>query len=472
MRLIKFVTLTIVSACLGSLIACKEGSIVDTDILSDEDLISVNTLPDTITFETKTTFFDSVITGGPTASSFYMGIGRISNDVDFGTTLSTLFLQVNAPNTSYTFDVNNNFYDSLVLVLPYSGFVYGDTSNGAAPLTYNVYRLIGSMATSDTLYSCSPAIPSDNDVLGSVTVEPQNLSQLAKDSLMINGIKVPYHLRIKLKPELLNTLINRMNDAPFGDQAAFVDWFKGFEIRLADTNAAVNTIPYWLLSKGTDVRYTRAAMLVYYRAKDSSAVKIDEFPFSTAYCTAFNKITKNPSGSKLATLLSSTNVSDEEIAIQALPGAVMEVNFPYISGLPKGAINKAEFIFTEIASTHNATFAAPTYIFPVGIKANGEKYVVLDRESSSGNADDAGLNFVDGARKSVTIGGITVHQYKVNLPRTLQNAIATGETSLKIQFYGAGGIPGANRVIVAGRTHPNSDVKLKMNIVYSHLSNN
>src|SRR5690606_5434082 len=125
-----------------------------------------------------------------------------------------------------------------------------------------------------------------------------------------------------------------------------------------------------------------------------------------------------------------------EVIMQNEPGAAIDLRFPDIKNLPQGLINKAELVITQVNLNGDNTskFFLPERIFPVGIDPTGLSYTVLDRQPVT---EVNPLIFMDGALKSVTLPtGITVNQYKLNLPREVQRAIVNKTEELHLRING------------------------------------
>src|SRR5688572_12074053 len=89
-------------------------------------------------------------------------------DGDFGTLTAGHYSEIFLNGTSVSFDINPNTQaDSMVLVLAYNGYYYGDTT---ATMTVNVLKLEENFQDNQTYFTNSSL--QTGDVLGSLTFKP------------------------------------------------------------------------------------------------------------------------------------------------------------------------------------------------------------------------------------------------------------------------------------------------------------
>jgi hypothetical protein len=216
--------------------------------------------------------------------------------------------------------------------------------------------------------------------------------------------------------------------------------------------------------------YSRANMLFYYTDQTTAnvdTVKTASFYFNPTYTAFYNRITRNYTGSPVASLMASTG-PDSIFVIQNEPGAALDLKIPYIKHLPKAPINKAELIITQFSfgGDNTAVYSMPERIFPNGVNENGQTYTILDRYPINSNEP---LVFIGGERKTLTIGSFTVSQYTLNIPREVQRAIVEQRDKLHLRISGSVLYPAAYRFVGAGRSFSNNDMRVRLNIVYSKI---
>ncbi|RYZ56427.1 MAG: DUF4270 family protein [Sphingobacteriales bacterium] len=439
--------------------SCKEDTILNADIIPAGDTVSLSTT-DSITILTKTVFDDSFITSqSVTGIPLYHPIGTVATDPYFGKSHAASYFQVIPPTLGFTFPKTP---DSAFIILPYSGFTWGDTTDPNATQTFTVYEVTDSLSRDSVYYNfTNKAVDrSAAGVIGSVTVS----LKAVKDSMERNGKLRPPHLRIPVSAAFITKMKTESDksESALDTYPAFFRFLKGLYVE-PDTNNG-RYMSYFRLD-GND-EYSRANILFYY-TEDS--VKTQSFYYTSTYNAHYTRFRRNFSGTPTGALIASTIVSDSVIIIQNEPGAVGDLKFPFIKNLPKQPINKAELIITEysFAGDNKDKFTSPARIFPIGIDAEGKSYTILDRFPLSSASP---LVFMDGTRRTMQLGPITVNQYILNIPREVQRAIVEQRDTLHLRISGASTYPGAYRLIGAGgKSFSNPSMRVKLNIVYSKI---
>lgn len=443
-----------------SVSSCKEDTILNASLVPVGDTINTVVIPDTLTILSRTFFDDTLVTSlSISGIPIYHALGSLSATADpySGKTNASFYFQIIPPALNYTFPATP---DSAVLILPYGYFTWGDTSS-IIPQTFNVYEVTDTLTKDTTYYSNTEKAVDKTNLLGSVTISSY---ATLKDSVNVAGINRAPHIRIKMS----STFINKIKDGAtagdhFGAYSDFMKWFKGLYIEPANSGSG-NALFYFRLDGSDD--YTRAGVVFYYT--EDTAVKTASFPFDMSYAAHYNKVKRDYTGTPTGALMASANTSDSVFIVQNEPGAVADLRFPFLKNLPKQPINKAELVITQLslAGDQAAVYFPMERLYPVGVNTDGSTYTVLDRYPTS---DSEPLIFMDGKRKTVTIGAITVSQYTLNLPREIQRAIVEQRDTLHLRISGASSFPGAYRLIGAGRNASNSSIRVKLNIVYSKI---
>lgn len=470
---LRFTSLSLVSAIVAVSIlfsSCKENTVIRTDVVPAVDNISVFGT-DTLTILTKTVQDDTVVSNAFTTSfPVYVGVGNISFDPYFGKTSSSFYFQVRPPQDNYTFDKTKYQIDSAVLILPYSGFAFGDTTNSAGTQTIKAFRMKEKIYLDSIYYTYSPAKNVESTPFASANVVIADLIKSYRDSTIVAGKKRPSHVRLRVNDALMNELIDKTGASEYTNTANFLNFFNG--IYISAEAGSGNTIPYFRLT-GDDI-YRKAGILMYYHSKNSSGLITDtliaSYPFDpTASQTKtgfFSRVTRDYSGTPVKELFSSTANSDNTFAIQNLPGAAVELRIPYAKNLPKCIVNKAELVITQISSPLETMFQVPTRIYPEVMDEFGNRLVIADRLPLSSNA---ALFFIDGNLRSALVDGKIVNQYVLNFPRELQNAIVEQRKELKLRINGTETFLGAYRLTAAGSNYSQPAYRIKLNVVYTKL---
>lgn len=468
-----------------SLLGCKEDTILDANVIPVGDTANTVAVNDTLLILTKTVFDDSLVTSLSTSGvPIIQALGTINNQITgdpySGKTNASIYLQVVPPTLGFTFPKTP---DSAVLILPYAGFTWGDTTATHATQTFNVYEIADSLSTGVTYYSSTNKTVDRSSLLGSATISynPTTLHPGIEDSITINGTRLQPHLRIKMSQAFVDKI---KNEAATGNSlkayADFILFLKGLCIEPDTTAGFGNALYYFRLDGNTD--YNRANLLFYYTDKNSSnqdTVKTASFFYNSTYNAHYNKITRNYTGTPTAAIMASTAASDSVVILQNEPGAALDIKIPNIKSIfsdnKAKPIIKAELIITQVtndfitlpnSNDQYQKFTPPSRLFPVGISPTGTTYSIQDRFPTSSIEP---LLFMDGLRRDAVIDGKTVSQYVLNIPREVQKAIVEQRDTLHLRVSGAVTYPGAYRLIGGGRNLSNNNLRIKLNIVYSKI---
>jgi hypothetical protein len=446
--------------------ACKENTIIPTSAVPAVDNIHVFGT-DTLSLLTKSVRNEDSFATSVYASGYnvVMGGGAINSDPFFGKTYARFYFQVRYPQVNYIFDQTKYQADSMVLVVPYSGFSWGDTSLAAGTQTFTAYRVTGEFSRDSIYYSNSPDRTIDPSPLGSVTMNLSDLVRSKYDSTLVLGVRRSPHIRIPMPSSLMTEIITASGGDSYKDVLSFMTFLKGFYIN-CDQNAG-NCIPYFRLN-GTD-NYSTACIQLYYHTRNSGGGVTDTlmtvYPFEGGVTGFYNKISHDYSGTPAASYLSSTAKSDDITLVQNQPGAATEIVIPHVKSMPRAVINKAELVLSQVGSPWDAVFWAPDRIYIYGVDKDGHQYTIKDRYPVT----DQALAFINGNARTTTVGGMVIRQYVLNIPRELERAIAEQRDELRLRINGASSYPGAFRTVVAGSNYSMPQYRAKLNIIYTKL---
>ncbi len=424
-----------------ALYGCKESTIVDSNLLSSADDINTITFPDTLPIITRTVYDDSIITSYNVAP-VYGGLGTV-NDPYFGRTSAGIALQLVPPTTAFQFGKKP---DSAVLILPYSGFGWGDTGNGNQLQKFTVYQLQEKMSLDADYYSFQRFPVDRTTPLGTAEV---SLAEIKTSS-------VP-HLRIKLSQAFLDKLYSQ-DKSVYSSYPDFLNYFKGLYIEPDTTSSIANALYYFRLDGTSNLN---TAGIVFY-ATDSV---MTAFSFSTGSCAQYTWLSR--SLSPAVTNYLNSKATADTILLQNEPGTAFEIIIPGIQSIPKSMINMARLEISLLPDPMNAIFTPPSRIYPIGVDAGGGSYNIADRLPLNSASP---LDFIDGRSRPVIANGDSRLVYTINFPRELQQAILQGKDELRLRITGTQTFPGAYRLIAGGRGFSNPDYRLKLNIVYSKLN--
>lgn len=443
-----------------SVTSCKENTIINSNLTPAVDNIKTFALdPNEITFLTKTVYDDSIFTSS-NISPVFAGLGTVNADPFFGVTNAGIYFNVIPPTSSYIFPVSKSDIDSVVLVLPYSGFTWGDTGNVNRPQTFSVYRLTDTMSHTGNYFSFTRFGVDRSHILGTATV---NINDL-KNNVQLADSSVSPHLRIKITD---NDFIQKMYDSTsqYTDYPTFLSWFKGLYVE-PDTTAGTpgTSLAYFQLDGSS--YYTTAGLLFY--KKDSV---ISQFAYNTTNCAHSMWVKRNYTGYPVAPYYSPSRTDDSIIMIQNEPGAAGDIqitNLQHINQvIGKSLINKAQVLITKVDVVSPSTiYTAPSRIRVTGVDDFGTYYYIADNYPLSNSSTN---DFIDGTAKTVTVGAFTVTQYSINFPRELQKSLIQGRSNLHLRINGTQTYPGAYRLIAGGKSNSNGSYKLQINVIYSKI---
>lgn len=467
----RFITLA-ASACAALLAAltmssCKEDSIIKSSLTPAVDNIHTfgigpdfNNGTDTVTMLTGTDFQDSVITSARgNGFPIFHALGYMT-DPFAGKTAASIYAQFVPTATGVKLTGN---LDELVLVLPYAGFTWGDTTVPSQH-NVNVHAITEDFSKDSTYYNYSSKATSST-IIGSgvIITGPAGTAGRIQDSVTVRGKKTAPHLRISLSEAFKNEFSNAL--AYDTSYIAFTKQFKGLYLVVTDSAASsARSLPYFRLN-GTAAVYGSAALLAYTGGKDSPVV---QFPYLENYAAHFNRIRRNWVGYPITNLLDKS-VTQSYLAMQNAPGAVIDLRLPFIHKLPKNVvINKAEITFTMVnypgqSTMDDVRFFGPARLYPQGINTSGGQYTIADRYP----VNDQQLEFMDGTPTTAVVGGQTLTTYKLNIPREVQQAIIANNQGLHLRIGGTVNFPAAYRLVVAGRGFADNAYRPKINIIYS-----
>lgn len=451
--------LTIIGLCLFvSIQSCKEGTIIRSDVAPGNNILGTTLVPDTFTKITKTVFVDTMVTsdrlsGLPfyhTAGSFY--------DPYFGKTTAGIFFQLALPRTGFRFRAANVPYtiDSVVLVMRYSGFAFGDTTDPGVQ-RFVVHELTEDMSINADYYS-NQRLNISSTPIGQADID---MKKLIKEFPTVGDSPSAYkHLRIRLSDDFRDKVNNQVGQAAFETEANFQSFFKGFYIGPADTTHRGDVLPYFNLEGAED--YARTAIVFYFREDGSNETLTEFFNFNRDKAASYNWISRNYSNTRaqywIGRGISNPNQSDDTVLMQNEPGASIDIRIPNIKNLPVAPILKAELVITQaLTGDPSDTLASPSRIVPWGVNDDGSLYIIQDYNSQS---PQIAVDFVDGI-KTADNGNII---YRINIPREVQKAITEQRKELHLRIRGSTTYPGAYRLTAGGNSGP---LKVQLNIIYS-----
>ena len=315
-------------AVMASVVSCKKKTPEDIGLplLPGEDLLNAMFI-DTLTLISHTVKDDSLLTKNVSP----MLLGNM-NDPVFGTAQASFFSQLALSKTNPSFGASP-VLDSAVLSLVYSSGQYYGT---LYPQKFKVYELSESLYK-DSAYFSNRMLPYTTE-LGSAYLTP-NL----KDSVSVDSLKYPVHLRIQLDKTFFQEFLTNptYTASAYSSTAAFQNVFKGLYVTSASlAPSGEGAILYMDLTQS----YSRVT-LFYHNTTDTAsyyfnipkdATRFSHFEHDYSFATDIK--------TQLGT---AATVQADKIFIQPMGGVRAKISMPHIKDLFKNekvSINKAELI--------------------------------------------------------------------------------------------------------------------------------
>ena len=471
-----------------------------TDLLPVVD--NVKTFADTLdVVSSQNTMTDTV----KLSRDFFHTLGRISDDPQFGTTTSNIYLQLKPSFYPYSY-TNNRLdtllgIDSVVIGLNYRG-TYGDTS---------ISQIIQVREVVDSSFRDSPfklrttmyaPMVSNTALLGSTTVTPKDLFN--KLILRRGKDSVTSQIRIRIiNPIFLNKILTRdsvripsTNNAYFNDSAFRRD-FNGFAITAS--NSAGNGLMY------INLLDSRTRLEIHYR-KTNSGVKDTSvaylfvasssggiFPSSTA-----NEIIRNRVGFPASTPNAAFNY------LQAAPGIGINVSIPGLDTfkMKNRIIHRAYLQMNQVVDDRilDNKFIAPLFAY-LDLKETATggndiyKPIYFDLNPNSNYNPDVQSIFFPNSIDQGYYGGrvktktdqtlLPYSSYDINVSRYIQRMVISNGINYDFRIrapftlsypqYTSNTIDYANqiafgRVRVASGANPDKKLRMKLVVIYSKLN--
>lgn len=436
-------------------ISCKEQTATPGDLIPEIDNIH--------TFGLEAEFFnpslnvavlDSLITSDYKTN--LAGIGKVVNDPFYGSLTEGMFFQVVPPVAFFKFP-NGAVLDSAFIMLPYSGYSYGDEHSPSTNYQHlNIYQITEPFNKSTEYYSFQ-SLMFNNQRIGGGTYSLQDL----RDTVNTPVDTMSNMYRLKLDNSFALSVFNA-DESRFISAGAFQEFLKGFYIVPVDTSAIQNRISYFKLlgeSGGSS-----ASLAFYYRDSEGKASKAN-FPFSSSASAYFTKITRDNSGTPSQNFLNSNRNADS-ILIQGTPGFYTEITLSNIDQIPVSVINKAQIIITSLVSGDLDVYGNPLRLLIETKDSSGKLSPIADLYGADGSLSNDGLTFVDANAKAVSINGQKHVRYVVNFPRELQRAMIQGKSQITFRLSTPNSYPAAFRLLADG-FGGQEETKLKTSIIYT-----
>lgn len=317
----------------------KEPDLLGLDLVPESDLLNHDFI-DTITIQAYTVREDSVRTDELTTNL----LGSIADPI-FGTTTASIYTQFRLPSTHIDFGTNP-VVDSLILTLPYKG-IYGDSM---AVQNIKVYELSDTLSK-DTSYYQFNTVNVNNEVIGQATFIPNTWKF---DS--VNGVKIYPHMRIALTQAFANKILSA-DSLTLSANDKFLRVFKGLYLTSEKaTSPGTGSIMY------LDLNNSQSLISMYYHnSTDTTKLQF----VMNSYCARFNNYNhydyQGADPMLLEQFAGNHTSGNEKLFLQAMGGAKIRLEFPYLNNLANKniAIHEAALIL-ENGDQTNEFYPMPT----------------------------------------------------------------------------------------------------------------
>ncbi len=356
-------------------------------------------------------------------------IGTISNDPLFGKTTASAFFELKPVFYKYFFPglKDSLVADSAVLILSYRG-VYGDT---IIPQTLNVFEINQSSKLKyDSAYATTDVI-GYGALLGQKTI---NLREI-KDSVKYGFELAARQIRIPLSKSFATRFIKDYDSAdlkPYASDDLFRANFAGFgvvpgttgqsliRINLSDTNTKLALFYNYNTLGGT-----RQSVVSYFRFNLNG---------TTQTSGSANIISRQRTGSQVASFLSTNKPNDSLVFIQTSPGTYANIRIPGLATLPNSIIHRADLIMEQIPDADDKMLTPPRYLLLTAYdsvnkrKTNVPNDYVIEQTGANVASFGGFLSY-----KETTLG--RVGYYDFNLTRYVQGIVTRKDTSYNLRLY-------------------------------------
>jgi hypothetical protein len=419
--------------------ACKNN---DNLFLIGEDLVNANTLlaeVDTFTVKLFTIKLDSLETSG----TGRLLIGKY-NDGQFVNVSSKGIFSIGLPEESNI--STSDVYDSIILILTYSGYSHGDTSISQQ---ISVHALEEKIKAFDDGYIYNTTKFKYNPIpIGSTTIIPKPKK----------GGKVTIRLNDELGEEIFSFFQNKSNEV--SDDDRFVNYLPGFAL-LADTSHSSSLIGY----KASD---SSLMMRLYFHRPGETATTI-EYDFPLIYPeTQYNQISSNLINATLSLIksqrdkISSDECSDESY-MQAGSGIMTRIEIPYLGTLlefdRKVEIISAKLILEPLRNSYDFIGLPDNLILYETDRINRIEGIILDDQSEYQYA----TLYYDELYKENTYYTFDITDF---LRNELSGNYYDADHALLLSLPSDSYLATFNRLILSGQAKSHSKTKLKINYLF------
>lgn len=417
----------------------KDENFIGTELQNEE--INVSKI-DNFTIETYTTLADSLRADEISVST----LGSY-NDIVTGKTTSSFFTQLRIPSDNLDFTaggpITNLILDSVVLSLEYQDY-YGSLD----AQTFEVYQMNEDMNIDSSYYNGRTFSNMGTDLVqaGNGTQTPDPTSTVYAD-----GDSLPAQLRLRLDNSFGQSILNESGNATVADNASFVQFMKGLEVKVNNPSQANGEGAIFLM----DLMSVNSKVTLYYR--DTALNDTAQFELLiNNFAARVNHNTHDYSGTQVAAQLADSTLGQNEVFIHGLHGVKTEVNLSDILRLKDSGIIINKAVLTMPVNDLASSPFDPNEQLIIIRNENDTKYLLPDQTMFSGQA---GLDNVGGQYNE------TDHQYEFVITRYINNILTDKFPNNNLTLETSSSMVVPNRAVLFG--HNSMTNKPKLTITYT-----
>ncbi|WP_161889945.1 DUF4270 family protein [Pontibacter russatus] len=433
---------TLFLCCCVALVSCEDPNELGLGLVDDN---IAGKYTDTLTVNVSTVYLDSLAT----SATGNMLAGQYT-DPHSGTVLASTFFQVGLGSGTWTVAADATF-DSLTLLLPYSGYSYGDTTQA---VTYNIHQLAETITprklspyffneepysvlyADNALYNTS-ATDTVPEALSSFTIVPRPAT---KDTLEIA-------LSDELGQEWLS--LKKAGDTNLTDATNFLSYFPGLKIKGTGGNAVL----------GFPVGATKVRLYYTETVNGTATAQTRDFAIVNPNLQ-YNQFLTNLEDSELAALVQGgepqpASQTGGVSVSQSGSGLMVRIEVPHLASLkgqvPPDLINRAVLVVEPLSNTAQYPYPAPLEMglystnssnvplapLMAGTEVLKAKYEAPDQQNPSGRYDFNLTPYLVELLKQEDVPALTlllappVSPYRQGVNRL----VVDGQQSIKLKIY-------------------------------------
>lgn len=332
--------------------------VYDPDLLLDAEGI------DTFSVEAFSELIDTTF-----SRNARFGLLGAYNDPVFGIVAGSIFTQLRLASDNPDFgDLSTITVDSVVLAMEYRD-QYGI---GNVPQGFGVYRIVDALSIDSNYTTKSTTNTNDISLIaeGFSTVTPNVLERP-----VIGGDTLLPQLRLRLKNEFGEELLNSSTNGHMADNDAFLNFFKGIHIKTEDANPTVNSGAVYSL----DLIDPDSKLIIYY-TQDDEQKSFDLIINNNA--VYYNRVSFDYSGTPLSSLIQSPMLGSKEFYAQTANVRAI-VRFPGVMNLNnKTVIHRATLYLPVTYFNGDDRYPSPSLV-AVNRRGDGDLIWGLSQQNNT-----------------------------------------------------------------------------------------